>query len=150
MSVTFDILIDTIESSLKSVGIDLTMTTSAPVQANSRKATSGSGSKVVATIRSLNVGRFGTSSDRGDQLTTGSVTLVLKPSKASTDVSLKAMGALLELGHRAITKLDGTCDIRAWVTSHTATASEVTVTAALGFGGIVPSKDTHDDLLGRV
>ena len=150
MSVSFDILLESVESALKSVGIDLVMTTSTPAQAHSRKATSGSGSKVVATIRTLNVGRFGTSSERGDQLTTGSLVLVLKPSKANTDVSLKAMGALLELGHRAITKLDGTCGIRAWVTGHSATASEVTITAGLGFGGIVPTKDTHDDLLGRV
>lgn len=150
MSVGYESLLETVESSLKSVGIDLVMTTGTPAQAHSRKATSGSGSKVVATVRSVNFARFGTSSERGDQLTTATLVLVLKPSKASTEVSLKAMSALLELGHRAITRLDGTCDIRAWVTSQSATSSEVVTTAALAFGGIVPSKDTHEDLLGRV
>ena len=150
MSVTYTSLLSAIAGCFEPLGIALVLTTSAPVQSRSTKATSGSGSKVVATLRDVSLAHGGAGSEHGNSQMRGTLTFALKPSRVTNDVSVDSMSALAELGHRAVVRLDGVNELRASVASVRLTPTEVVFAVTLLGGHHVDSKDTDELLMGRV
>jgi len=149
MSVTHTALVDAVRATMLAMGFRWSAS-SAPVQSKSIKAGSGSGAKVVVTLRELTETHDARGAEHANSTTTGRLVFVLKPSSASGDLNLEASAALAELGHRAVIKLDGVSGIRASLSRVTVSVNEVVVEAALVFGSVVTSTDTDDQLLGRV
>lgn len=149
MSTTHTQLVDAFSQAMTGMGFNLTTSEAAP-QKHSPRAGGGSGSKVVATLREIREEHGGRGAEHGNSATTGAVTFSLAPSKASPEINLVSMGALMELGHRAVIKMDGISGIRASLQSVRASVSTVEFTAALVLGAVVTSTDTDDALLGRV
>lgn len=149
MSVTHTQIVRAYSAAMAEMGFLLTTSSTAPQQ-HSRRAGGGSGGKVVATLRELAETSTGRGGEHADALTTGVLTFSLAPSRATPEVNLESMAALMELGHRALIKLDGSDGIRATLQTVRASVSSVEFTAALVLGAVVVSEDTDDALLGRV
>ena len=149
MSTTHTQIVDAYAQAMTGMGFDLTTSANAP-QKHSPRAGGGSGSKVVATLKEIREDHGGRGAEHGNSTATGAVTFSLAPSKASPDINLVSMGALMELGHRAIVKMDGISGLRVSLQSVRASVSLVEFTAAIVLGSVVTSTDTDDALLGRV
>lgn len=149
MSVTYTTLLDAIRLAFEAKGVSFNSTNPAPSQKLSKKATGGSGSKVVAELRRLLVTHNG-KSEHGSSATVGSFVFALKPSTATSEVNLDSIAALCELGNRVVVELDGKLEVRALVETVEISPTYVAFTVKLTFGSVVASEDTDDLLMGRV
>lgn len=149
MSVTYQALLHSVQSAFEHAAVELVTVSPTAPQRRSLKATAGASSRTTAVLVSLAITQLGPNADRGDNQTRGTLVFRMQPSKASEEVSLDALAALHEQGHRAVVVLDGKEGVRTSTVSTVSTPTGITFTVGLVFGHVVLADDPPNPFVGR-